>query len=493
AGRARRAERDRERLQSRHLAGVLAACGDDARDRAVPADAGGVPGRRDAQRGARARPRRPRHAGSRQARRPRRLGRRPPARAHLLARPDPAARAVRRRRREPRHVSCARGIVRAAALACTFLAGAAFAEPPPRELVIEDVTVVSPERGEPLAHANVLVRDGRIAAVSTRPLEASHTIDGRGRFLVPGLIDSHVHLGEAPGVTPLQAEAHPELVRAARAQEPRSYLYFGFTTVVDLISDPERTARWRAAPDRPDVVSCGAAPIANGYPMAWVPEDLRFRLARYFLYDPRPPDRIPGAIDPAVHTPEAVVRRMAADGAVCVKTFHETGFGGLHDLPTPTLEMARALVAAAHERGMPVLMHANSVAAQRFALEAGADVIAHGLWNGFEVDGDGFSNGADGVLEAISAKGIGWQPTMQVLQGLSDLFDETFLDRPAVRHAYPQALIDWYRTPEGRWFHDEIASGLGGADGRAVFASVLERIRAVVPVVARGDATLLFG
>ncbi|HLT89446.1 MAG TPA: amidohydrolase family protein [Woeseiaceae bacterium] len=390
-------------------------------------------------------------------------------------------------------MSCARGIVRAAALACTFLAGAAFAEPPPRELVIEDVTVVSPERGEPLAHANVLVRDGRIAAVSTRPLEASHTIDGRGRFLVPGLIDSHVHLGEAPGVTPLQAEAHPELVRAARAQEPRSYLYFGFTTVVDLISDPERTARWRAAPDRPDVVSCGAAPIANGYPMAWVPEDLRFRLARYFLYDPRQADRIPDDIDPAEHTPEAVVRRMAADGAVCVKTFHETGFGGLHDLPTPTLEMARALVAAAHERGMPVLMHANSVAAQRFALEAGADVIAHGLWNGFEVDGDGFSNGADGVLEAISAKGIGWQPTMQVLQGLSDLFDETFLDRPAVRHAYPQALIDWYRTPEGRWFHDEIASGLGGADGRAVFASVLERIRAVVPVVARGDATLLFG
>jgi imidazolonepropionase-like amidohydrolase len=390
----------------------------------------------------------------------------------------------------------ARGIVlasTAAALGCALLSNAALAEPVAEALVIEDVTVVSPERSEPLAHANVLVRDGRIAEVSAGPLTAARTIDGRGKFLVPGLIDSHVHLGEVPGMTPAQADAHPELVRAARAQEPRSYLYFGFTTVVDLFGDAERAARWRAARDRPDVAFCGGVPIANGYPMVYAPDEVRFRLARYFLYDPRQADRIPDDIDPAEHTPEAVVRRMAADGAVCVKTFHETGFGGIRDLPTPTLEMARALVAAAHERGMPVLMHANSVAAQRFALDAGVDVIAHGLWNGFRVTDDGFSDGVDRVLEQISASGIGWQPTMQVLPGLGDLFDDTFLDRPAVRHAYPQALIDWYRTPEGRWFRDEIASELDGTDGRRVFTPGIEALRRVVPVVARGDATLLFG
>jgi len=43
-----------------------------------------------------------------------------------------------------------------------------------------------------------------------------------------------------------QAAAHPEIVAAALAQEPRSYLFFGFTTVVDLIGTGERTALWRA-------------------------------------------------------------------------------------------------------------------------------------------------------------------------------------------------------------------------------------------------------
>lgn len=259
--------------------------------------------------------------------------------------------------RAGRWVASATAVICGALLCATRAAGAEPAQD--ADLVIADVTVISPERSAPLEHAYVVIRDGRIAAIGDAPVSAEQTIDGRGKFLVPGLIDSHVHLGEVPGMRPEQEAAHPALAAAARRQEPRSYLYFGFTTVADLFGDAERAARWRALRDRPDVVFCGGAPIANGYPMVYAPEEVRFHLARYFLYDPRQADRIPDDIDPAEHTPEAVVRRMAADGAVCVKTHYETGFGGMHDLPTPTLGMARALVAAAHERGMPVLMHAN--------------------------------------------------------------------------------------------------------------------------------------
>jgi imidazolonepropionase-like amidohydrolase len=86
-------------------------------------------------------------------------------------------------------------------------------------------------------------------------------------------------------------------------------------------------------------------------------------------------------IDPQEHTPAAVVTRMKAAGVICVKTFFERGFGGMHGLPVPKAATIRELVQAAHAAGLPVLMHANSTEAQAFAVETGVDIIAHGLWN----------------------------------------------------------------------------------------------------------------
>ena len=100
--------------------------------------------------------------------------------------------------------------------------------------VIADVTLISPERPAPLTHAYVRIANGRIADVSTHPLKGDVTVDGRGKFLIPGLIDSHMHLGSVPGMQAPQRAAHPHLVAQAVAQEPRSYLYFGFTNATPL-------------------------------------------------------------------------------------------------------------------------------------------------------------------------------------------------------------------------------------------------------------------
>jgi imidazolonepropionase-like amidohydrolase len=50
----------------------------------------------------------------------------------------------------------------------------------------------------------------------------------------------------------------------------------------------------------------------------------------------------------------------------------------------PKLETIRAVVKAAHAAGMPVLMHANSDEAQEFGLDAGVDIMAHGMWNVYQ-------------------------------------------------------------------------------------------------------------
>lgn len=108
-----------------------------------------------------------------------------------------------------------------------LLAGCASPAPSGEGLVIRDVTVISPERAVPLAHAYVRILDGHITEVSAQPLRGREEIDGTGRYLIPGLIDSHVHLDQVAGMTPEHEAAHPEIAAAARAQAPRSYLYFG--------------------------------------------------------------------------------------------------------------------------------------------------------------------------------------------------------------------------------------------------------------------------
>ena len=103
--------------------------------------------------------------------------------------------------------------------------------------VAPHVTVISSERETPLAHAQVVVRGEKIAWIGTEApsgISALEPIEGTGMYLVPGLIDGHVHLGSIPGMSREQAAAMPELAEAYYRQLPRSYLYFGFTTIVDV-------------------------------------------------------------------------------------------------------------------------------------------------------------------------------------------------------------------------------------------------------------------
>ncbi|HWM90548.1 MAG TPA: hypothetical protein VN493_07250 [Thermoanaerobaculia bacterium] len=88
------------------------------------------------------------------------------------------------------------------------------------------------------------------------PVENARIVDGRGRFLVPGLIDSHVHVGMPPGVLPDFEQRHPAILAAYWKQAPRSYLYHGVTGVVDFASPPGSVERFRSAPLAPDLFAC---------------------------------------------------------------------------------------------------------------------------------------------------------------------------------------------------------------------------------------------
>ncbi|HYX74193.1 MAG TPA: amidohydrolase family protein [Steroidobacteraceae bacterium] len=321
------------------------------------------------------------------------------------------------------------------------------------------------------------------------PHTDAQLLEGRGLYLVPGLIDTHVHLSSIPGMTEEQELAHPDIARSARAQIPRSYLYFGFTTLIDLISAPEAMSRWKSRDPVPDTYFCGGAALIDGYPMNYAPKPARYSAWPYMLIEQQGVDALPPGIKASEHSPQAVVARMKADGAICVKTFFERGFGGAHDLPVPKPETIRALVQAAHAAGLPVFLHANSDEAQTFGLDTGVDVIAHGLWNVKDTpSGAALTPEMKTILDRVIAAKVGWQPTIQVLYGLQDLFDTRFLSDPMLARVLPRNLIDWYRSSEGQWFHDVVGKEVAGTNG-AKSHSEMQRPNLTVPITTVKAAT----
>jgi imidazolonepropionase-like amidohydrolase len=377
------------------------------------------------------------------------------------------------------------------------------------ELSIEHVTIVSPERGGVLRDASVRIKDGRIAGIATskRPHQTrvDAVIDGKGLYLAPGLIDSHVHLSAIPGMTSEQEAQHPDIAQAAREQIPRSYLLYGFTTLIDLISAPQVMQPWSHQPLVSDTYFCGGAALMDGYSMNFEPKPQRYEHWPYMLIEPGA--GAPAGIDPAAHTPQAVVNRMQADGAICVKTFFERGFSGDRDLPVPRLETIRELVQAAHAAGMPVLMHANTDEAHEFALDAGVDIVAHGLWNWNKYRGeagaDGLTKGVRQILDRELRAQLGWQPTRQVLYGIRDVYSASFLSDPRLRRVLPSSLLDWYRSPQGQWFRAILAEDVDmppEGDAQALehvmderIGPTIEQSRLTTAYVAAHGGRVLFG
>lgn len=109
-----------------------------------------------------------------------------------------------------------------AACCCVFAAQAA------QPLLIRNVNVVTMTAPEVLRDRDVVVRDGAIVSLDpagTRPAPSTaKVVDGRGKYLMPGLCDMHVHVGgstvrtlEGAAIAPAIAETQSELLVYLRA------------------------------------------------------------------------------------------------------------------------------------------------------------------------------------------------------------------------------------------------------------------------------------
>ena len=107
------------------------------------------------------------------------------------------------------------------------------------DVVIRNVTVIDVEHARPVAGQAVVLRGKDIVAVGpaariAREWRAARAIEGKNRFLIPGLWDMHVHFGGGP-----------ELIDENKALLPL-YVAHGITTIRDASGDlPEQVLAWR--------------------------------------------------------------------------------------------------------------------------------------------------------------------------------------------------------------------------------------------------------
>ncbi|HEV2638844.1 MAG TPA: amidohydrolase family protein [Actinocrinis sp.] len=190
-----------------------------------------------------------------------------------------------------------------------------------------------------LPPGSVVIESGLITAVTAYPaaveLPADSTvIDCEGRFLLPGLIDAHVHL-HGPQTLGQLAD-------------------YGVTTAFDMASAPPAFVdSLRHVPGVTDILSAGTPAIAPGSTHSHIPV-----LGRRGLVTG--PDQAAGFVADRI-----------AEGSDYLKIVIGNP-GPSHD--KATLE---ALVGAAHEHGKTVVAHASSYLSVQLALDAGVDVLTH--------------------------------------------------------------------------------------------------------------------
>ncbi len=268
-------------------------------------------------------------------------------------------------------------IHRAALLLSCAVAAPAFAQStpaPPPQTLIRNVTVFDGLQKQ--APRSVLIKGGKIADSNFRGkvTPTMRIVDGRGKTLLPGLIDSHVH--------------------AYQGQDDA--LLFGVTTQLDMFSPPDSTRDVRARMARSD--NAAMADIFTAGFLATVPKG---HGTEYGL--PVPTLTKPEEAD-------AWVAARIAEGSDYIKIVDEPGTIIGRAVPTLDVPTIRALVVAAHKRGKLAVVHAQTLATATESIEAGADGLVH-----LFADKDG---GA-AFAKLAKDKGVFIVPTYAVLEVFS--------------------------------------------------------------------------
>jgi imidazolonepropionase-like amidohydrolase len=261
---------------------------------------------------------------------------------------------------------------------------ATFAQQP-RETLFRDVRVLDVVNGRLGAPTSVLVKDNVISAIGTsaKASQDAKIVDGKGRTLMPGLIDVHVHL--TFGALPLTGLYDPnttaDQIGAATARSAEEMLLRGFTAVRDMGGPifPLRQAIDAGKLRGPRIWPSGAViSQTSGHGDFRTPAE---RSRRFFGKAARAEEEGATFIADGRDEVLTATRENLRMGASQIKIMGGGGTSSAYDpidVTQYTLDEMKAAVDAASDWNTYVAVHAYTPRAIRRAIEAGVKCIEHG-------------------------------------------------------------------------------------------------------------------
>ncbi|HEY6065901.1 MAG TPA: amidohydrolase family protein, partial [Thermoanaerobaculia bacterium] len=283
-------------------------------------------------------------------------------------------------------------------------------------IAFRGATLVDGTGAPPLPNALLVVSDGRIVSVGAatpgaiRSLPAgTQIIPAEGKWIVPGLIDAHVH-----------AESDADL---------KTMLRWGVTSVrlmaEDVVAARNLARESVGRRDVPDVFP--AAPIFTAKGGWWdqgEPPDAHL-------------DRFPAT--PAAA--RAAVQKAKALGSREVKLMLDD-MGWCRDpkarLPRMRPEIAAALIAEARREGMRAIVHAPNLADAKEAIAGGATALAHGVLEPIDAS----------TIAVMKSRPVFYVPTMDIFEFLAGTraFVDSVLADPRASAGLPAETVALYRS-----------------------------------------------
>jgi len=293
-------------------------------------------------------------------------------------------------------------------LASLLLASTAWAqEADPQVTLFTNVNVFDGVNEKLIRNANVVVTGNMITAVSSEPLVVAggRVIDGGGRTLMPGLTDAHWHsmFNFWPISKILSADFG--LLSIAAGKAANEVLMRGFTTVRDVGGNafPVYRAINTGLIDGPRIYPSGPyISQTSGHGDFRGPNDVPENPGTPLDYTQRVGHTLiaDGVPEVTKRTREAL--RM---GATQIKAMAGGGVSSLYDpldVTEYTFDEMKAIVEVANSWNTYVAIHANTDAAIRLWIDAGAMTVEHGFFIGEE------------TAKLMAQKGVWW--SMQAME-----------------------------------------------------------------------------
>lgn len=272
-------------------------------------------------------------------------------------------------------------------------------------LAIVGATVIDGSGAEPVLDATVVVRDGRIESVGPPgeievPADAE-VLDAAGKYLVPGLINAHGHVGATLGLE------GGHYSRANVLRHLGLYASYGVTTVVSLGGDEPAGVEVRDEQDTPSLDR-----------------------ARLYLAGPVVTGDTPGAA-------LEMVNGNAAMGVDFIKIRVDDNLGSTRKM---TPDVYGAVIERAHELGLPVAAHLFYLEDAHGLLDADVDFLVHSVRD-LDVD--------DALAARLVQAGVCYSPTLtrEVSTFVYESEPEFFSDPFFLAYAEP-TVLEALRAPE---------------------------------------------